>query len=198
MNHEPSTTIADIGVIHGRFQVLHNDHIKYILAGKAHCRNLIIGITNPDPMYMKKEDSDPTRTDPLANPLTYYERMVMVKEALAEQDVSSNEFLVAPFPINFPDMYRYYVPMEALFFLTIYDTWGKKKLDYFQSLGLHTHILWEVPPEDKGISASDIRFRMMNDRPWEHLVPKSTASLLKEWEITKRLKDMNQTARNRD
>jgi nicotinamide mononucleotide adenylyltransferase len=198
MNHSPSTTISDVGVIHGRFQVLHNDHIKYILAGKAHCRSLIIGITNPDPMYMKKEDSDPVRTDPLANPLTYYERMVMITEALNEQGVSSNEFSVVPFPVNFPDMYRYYVPMEALFFLTIYDTWGKKKLDYFKSLGLHTHILWEVPPEDKGISATDIRFRMMDDRPWEHLVSESSASLLKEWKIADRLKDLNQTARNRD
>lgn len=24
----------DVGVIHGRFQVLHNDHLKYLLAGK--------------------------------------------------------------------------------------------------------------------------------------------------------------------
>ena len=24
----------ELGVIHGRFQVLHNDHIKYLMAGK--------------------------------------------------------------------------------------------------------------------------------------------------------------------
>ncbi|MFW9878404.1 MAG: nicotinate-nucleotide adenylyltransferase, partial [Candidatus Thorarchaeota archaeon] len=28
----------EIGVIHGRFQVLHNDHIKYLMAGKRLCK----------------------------------------------------------------------------------------------------------------------------------------------------------------
>jgi len=184
--------MSETGVIHGRFQILHNDHINYILAGKTLCRTLIIGITNPDPTYMKTEDSDPTRNNPLANPLTYYERMIMLTEALMEQGVGSNEFSVVPFPVNFPDIYRYYVPMDALFFLTIYDSWGKRKLDYFRSLGLNTHILWEVPPEKKGISASDIRFRMMEGRPWDHLVPKSTASLVKGWKIVHRLKRLSE------
>ena len=39
----------DIGVIHGRFQVPHNDHLRYLLAGKALCRHLVVGLTNPDP-----------------------------------------------------------------------------------------------------------------------------------------------------
>ncbi|MHA2009472.1 MAG: nicotinate-nucleotide adenylyltransferase, partial [Promethearchaeota archaeon] len=39
----------DLGVIHGRFQVLHNDHIKYLMAGKKLCKYLVVGITNPDP-----------------------------------------------------------------------------------------------------------------------------------------------------
>ena len=38
-----------IGVIHGRFQLLHNDHLKYLLAGKKRCEHLVVGITNPDP-----------------------------------------------------------------------------------------------------------------------------------------------------
>ena len=183
--------MADIGVIHGRFQILHNDHIKYILAGKKLCRTLIVGITNPDPTYMKTEDSDPTRDTALANPLTYYERMIMVTEALKELGVESNEFSVVPFPVNFPDMYKYYVPMDALFFLTIYDSWGRRKLDYFHSLGLNTHIIREVPREQKGISASDIRFYLMEGKSWDHLVPNSTASLLKEWNIADRMKHLS-------
>jgi D-arabinose 5-phosphate isomerase GutQ len=43
-----SSTTVDVGVIHGRFQILHNDHLKYLLAGKDLCRHLVIGITNPD------------------------------------------------------------------------------------------------------------------------------------------------------
>jgi glycerol-3-phosphate cytidylyltransferase-like family protein len=32
----------DVGVIHGRFQVLHNDHLKYLLLGKALFKHLVV------------------------------------------------------------------------------------------------------------------------------------------------------------
>lgn len=37
-----------VGVVHGRFQLLHNDHVKYIMAGMERCERLVIGICNPD------------------------------------------------------------------------------------------------------------------------------------------------------
>lgn len=41
--------MVEQGVIHGRFHILHNDHLKYLLAGKLARCHLIVGITNPDP-----------------------------------------------------------------------------------------------------------------------------------------------------
>ncbi len=35
------------GVVHGRFQPFHLDHLKYALAGLTHCDYLFVGITNP-------------------------------------------------------------------------------------------------------------------------------------------------------
>jgi len=35
------SAVFDVGVIHGRFQVLHNDHLKYLLAGKEKCVQFI-------------------------------------------------------------------------------------------------------------------------------------------------------------
>ena len=52
----------ELGVIHGRFQLLHNDHLKYLLAGKQRCRHLVIGITNPDPTLTRADPADPART----------------------------------------------------------------------------------------------------------------------------------------
>ncbi len=40
-----------LGAIVGRFQIFHNDHLKYLLARKSLCKDLIIGITNPDPSH---------------------------------------------------------------------------------------------------------------------------------------------------
>jgi len=182
--------LYETGVIHGRFQILHNDHLNYLLAGKAHCRHLVVGITNPEPRLTRKESVDPTRSDPLANPLTYYERYIMVKTVLLEAGLDWRDFSIVPLPINLPERYQYYVPMDAVFFLTVYDDWGKRKLHYFQSLGLTTHVLREVRPEQKGISAGDVRHRMMTDQPWEHLVPACVTSLMNKWALPDRLKQL--------
>ncbi len=180
----------EIGVIHGRFQVLHNDHIKYLMAGKKLCKFLVVGITNPDPSLTRNSDANPHRSTPLANPLTYYERYLMIQAALLEQGLLLTEFSIVPFPINVPELIKYYVPLDAIFFLTIYDDWGRQKKDYFQSLGLKIHVLWEVPLEQKGLSSSDIRDLMRKGEKWEHLVPTSVANLMKQWNVTKRLKEI--------
>ena len=181
----------DMGVIHGRFQVLHNDHLRYLLAGKARCRHLVIGITNPDPALTRDDSADPHRSLPGANPLSYFERYTMVQHAMVEAGMKeATDFSVVPFPINLPELYGHYVPLDATFFLTIYDQWGRKKLERFRSLGLKTEILWEKPREEKGLSGVDVRSRMAKGEPWEHLVPPSTALLMKAWDIPKRLQDL--------
>ncbi len=187
-NKEPK---YDIGVIHGRFQVLHNDHIKYLLAGKQLCKHLIVGITNPDPLRVRDSKANPHRSTPIANPLTYYERYVMVRTALLEQGLIYSEFSIVPFPINVPELIKFYVPIDATFFLTIYDDWGRQKKQYLESLGLRIHIMWEVTIENKGLSSSDIRKSMINGVSWEHLLPQSVVKLMKEWEIPLRLKKIN-------
>lgn len=101
-------------------------------------------------------------------------------------------FTVVPLPIVFPELYRYYVPLDAVFFLTIYDGWGREKLRQFQGLGLKTHVLWEVRPEEKGISASQVRRRMARGKPWESLVPAPVAALLKGWDIPGRLRGLDE------
>ena len=180
----------DEGVIHGRFQVLHNDHLKYLLAGKALCKHLIVGITNPDPSRIKVEPADPHRSGMYANPLTYLERYRLVWAALTEVGYGLNEFSVVPLPISSPEHFKYYVPMEAVFFLSIYDDWGRQKKKYFESLKLNVHVIREVGPEEKGISGSGVRHRMAGGLPWEHLVPGSVALLLKKWKIPQRLRSM--------
>jgi nicotinamide-nucleotide adenylyltransferase len=176
------------GVIHGRFQILHNDHLAYLLAGKAECEHLVVGITNPDPSLTAKDDSDPERSDPRANPLTFYQRLLLVKCALVDAGLREADFSVTPLPINFPEHYSAYVPMQATFYLTIYDEWGQRKLEYFQSLGLKTKVLWERTPQTKGISGSHIRQAMAAGQPWEHLVPESTAVLCKAWRLPEKLR----------
>lgn len=170
----------ELGVIHGRFQVLHNDHLKYLLAGKDRCNHLVVGITNPEPGLTRVDEADPGRSRPEANPFTYYERYRMVNAALKGAGVNPDEFSIVPFPINFPDRYKCYVPMGAVFFLTIYDQWGEKKLRMFRDLGLRTEILWRCTQEEKGLSSTMIREYIQTGVQWENLVPNDVVSIIKE------------------
>ena len=181
----------DLGTIHGRFQILHNDHLKFIMAGKELCEHLIVGITNPDPSLTKNHESNPHRSKPIANPLTFYERYVMIRDNLLESELKYSEFSIVPFPINVPELLKFYVPMNVVFFLSIYDDWGRQKKKYLESQRLKVHVLWDVPLENKGLSGSDIRESMLKGEPWKQFVPSATTKLVQEWGIIKRLKDMN-------
>ena len=185
-----STEVFDVGVIHGRFQMLHNDHIQYMRAGKAQCRHLVVGITNPEPSMTQPEDVDSQRSTPLANPLTYYERYQLVRSALEVVGVALSDFSIVPLPISEPSRYNNYVPLNAVFFLSIYDDWGRRKKHYFESIGLKTCVLREVTPEEKGISATDIRASILKGEPWRHLVPKSVATLVEQWNVAGRLREI--------
>ena len=182
----------DLGTIHGRFQILHNDHMKFLMTGKKLCEHLIVGITNPDPSLTKDHDSNPHRSTPIANPLTYYERYVMVKETLLEKGLKFSEFSIVPFPISVPELLKYYVPMDVVFFLSIYDGWGRQKKAYLEALGLKVHVLWEIPLEQKGLSGSDIRTAMLKGEPWEHLLPTAVVKLVKKWNIKTRISELSE------
>ena len=180
-----------LGVIHGRFQIMHNDHMKYLLAGKELCEHLIIGITNPDPLLTKNHESNPHRSSLFNNPLTYYERMIMIREALLEQGLQLFQFSIVPFPINIPELLKYYVPLDSVFFLSIYDDWGRQKKKYLESLGLKVYVLWEVSLEKKGLSGSVIRNKMINGEPWQQFVPQAVTNLIHKWKIIERLRKID-------
>jgi nicotinamide-nucleotide adenylyltransferase len=180
----------ETGVIHGRFQILHNDHVRYIMAGKSRCKHIVVGVTNPDPTLTRSVKEDSNRSRPLSNPLTYYERYTMIREVLAAEKLVVSEYSIVPFPINLPELYRYYVPLDSVFFLTIYDSWGRKKLSQFQTLGLRTEVLWERPIQEKGITGTDVRRQILRNESWESQVPPAAARLLNKWRVPERLRSL--------
>lgn len=177
-----------LGLIHGRFQVLHNDHLAYLLAGKQRCRRLIIGVTNPDAASTRAEATDPSRSSRENNPLSFEERKAMIEAALMEAGVDRHAFSVIPFPINCPERLGGCAPRDAVYFLTIYDDWGREKLRRFRELGLTTEVMWERPESEKGISGKDVRAAIRDGRPWRHLVPPAVAALVDRWDLAERLR----------
>ncbi|EGB16531.1 cytidyltransferase-related domain protein [Pseudodesulfovibrio mercurii] len=177
-----------LGFIHGRFQVLHNDHLVYLLAGKALCDRLIIGVTNPDAATTRDEATNPARSSRENNPLTFEERKAMIEAALMEAGVDRHAFSVIPFPINCPELLEQRAPRDAVYFLTIYDDWGREKLRRFRELGLKTEVMWERPEREKGINGTAVRAAIRDGGEWRSLVPPAVAALVDRWHLAERFR----------
>lgn len=180
--------MTKIGVVHGRFQVLHLKHMEYILAAKMRCKKLFIGLTNPDSLHTGDTVNDENRSARSANPLTYYERYEMIQGALREFGVPDSEYDIIPFPINRPEYILQYTPKDAVYYMAICDEWDEEKYKILRSLGLDTEILWRKEAQDKGITSSWIRSCIALDEEWAHLVPKSVYRYLTDNRLDERIK----------
>ena len=178
---------AKIGVVHGRFQVLHLKEIEYILAAKMRCSKLYIGLTNPDHAYTRETINDVARSKKINNPMTFIERYQMLELALIEFGVPRNEFDIIPFPINRPDILLDYAPKDAHYFMTIHDAWGEEKYDILKSLGLNVEVLWKRPLSEKGLSGEEVRTKIGFYKQWDHMVPKAVYDYITEHGIDKRI-----------
>ncbi|WP_158890678.1 adenylyltransferase/cytidyltransferase family protein [Amycolatopsis anabasis] len=175
-----------VGVVHGRFQPLHIGHLEYLLAGKAACGKLIVGITNPDTTAIVEEPTQPDRHLSSSNPFTYYERLLMVEAALLGAGVPLTDFRIVPFPHSRPELLRFYVPADAVHFLTVYDDWGDEKLRRLGEVGCKTEVLWRRT--EKVTSGTEIRRRIATGGDWTDLVPDGVAAVLNGLPGTRRLR----------
>lgn len=180
------------GLVCGRFQVFHKDHLKYVLAAKEYCDYLLVGITSPDPSLSPAEAADVNRGKKTSNPCTYYERMQMVKLALKGAGLSYEEFDIVPFPIGRPELIPCYVPNDITCYITIYDAWGENKKLRLERLGYDVCVLWHVQPEEKGISASEIRAAIVSGESWKHLVPCEVYEYMVRNGIDKRIRELKE------
>lgn len=185
--HPPVPLVAACG----KFQPFHNEHLDYLLAALSFADHCIVGITNPDPTYVRHEEADPRRSRPESNLATYYERHLMVRDALRDAQIPHDRFDVVPFPLNVPEQWFNYVPSTALVLLTLYDDdpWLLERRTKLESHGLRTKVLYHKAA--KGIVGADIRRRIADDLPWRDLVPAATARIIIEHGIDQRIREFS-------
>lgn len=172
------------GIAFGRFQPFHKGHLEYIKLAKLNCDILIIGITNPDPIHIKVVDVDQNRSSKSSNPFTYFERMMMVKLALLENKLKPSEFEIVPFPINFPELLKYYIPAEAVVNVALLEEWGHTKIELLKSAGLEVNI---VDLKKKFTTSTLIREKIRLKEPYEDLVPDAVWNYIKENRLEERI-----------
>lgn len=180
--------MIELGFIHGRFQLFHNDHLTYALLAKERCEKLIVGITSPENALLIREEVDPHRSEAASNPFTYYERYNMIKLALLGAGVKREDFEIVPYPIERPEILFNYVPLRATSFFTIYDNWGYEKLNRLKALGYDTVVLFD--DREKKMCSTDIRKKMINGDNWEHMVPEAVYKYVMENDLVAKVKQV--------
>ena len=183
-----SRTMIDIGVVYGRFQILHLKHLEYILAAKMRCRKLYVGISFPDESYIQEDSEMDEERKKSSNPLTYFERFEMIRDCLIDFKVPREAFDIIPFPIERPEYLRQYLPKDAVCFLSICDEKTKRDEEVLRSMGYAAEVLWRRNESEKGITGTQVRQRILADEKWNDLVPKSVYEYIISNGIDNRIK----------
>jgi len=177
-------------VVHGRFQPLHNEHLAYVRWALTRGDRLVVGITNFDRASIKPEETSPHRHTGAANPFTYWERTVMIRDALLQDGVAPDRFSIVALPIHAPESWPHYVPTdpaESVHLLRIFSAWEKEKAARIRDAGYRVET---VRCEVKFISASDIRDRIARDAAWQDMVPPAVAGWIEAVDGVARIKSL--------
>jgi len=176
-----------IGSIHGRFQPFHNEHLEYALSALEHCDFLWIGITQYDIEELQTCQKSPNRSSIISNPLTYLERIEIIRSALIEANIDNSKFSFVPFPIDQPEKLYQYIDTKTICFTTVRESWNKSKIDRLRAAGYEVHILWENL-EEKLISSTLIRNSVIaDDNKWKEMVLPSTKEYLLKLDLKSRI-----------
>ncbi len=167
------------GILIGRFQPPHLGHVEIIKQMLEEVDELIIGVGSAQLSHT------------LDNPFTAGERVLMLNKALAEAEIDSTRVHIIPIPdVNNHAVWVSHVLSFSPPFVTVYSGNAVVKR-LFKERGFEV----KTPPlfKRKEYQGSVIRERMLKDKNWRDLVPKSVLGVMDEIKATERLKDLSKT-----
>lgn len=163
--------MTPFAVVHGRFQPFHLEHLAYCRLALTRGETLVVGITNFDPALVVPEAAAPTRHAVGANPFAYWERALMVRDALLADGLAPERLLVVAFPVHQPARWPHYVPCDpdvAVHVIRVFSPWEDEKVRRLRAAGAHVEAIVESV---KRLSGSEVRTRMATGDGWQALVP---------------------------
>ena len=164
-------------ILIGRMQPVHNGHMQVINKILQEVDEVIIGIGSAQLSHEIKD------------PFTAGERVVMMSQALAEENVDPSKYYIIPMQdINFNAIWVSHVKMLTPPFSIVYS--GNPLV---KQLFSEENFEVKQPPlySRKTLSGTEVRNRILNDGNWEELVPNATVNLIKEINGVERIKNLS-------
>ncbi|MEK7673194.1 MAG: nicotinamide-nucleotide adenylyltransferase [Patescibacteria group bacterium] len=163
----------------GRFQPFHKGHLDAIKTILKKHDKVIICIGSAEKNYL-----------PL-NPLTASERFQVIEASLIEAKIPREQYYILPvIDINNYTVWVKHVSSYVPPYQSVYTGSGLVRVCYEEFTKL---VKPEFAPKIYElqrilhISATEIRHGLLNDGPWEDMMLKSGADLIKKWDIKERL-----------
>ena len=164
-------------ILIGRMQPVHNGHMQVINKILQEVDEVIIGIGSAQLSHEIKD------------PFTAGERVVMMSQALADENVDPSRYYIIPMQdINFNAIWASHVKMLTPPFSIVYS--GNPLV---KQLFSEENFEVKQPPlySRKTLSGTEVRNRILNDGNWEELVPNATVNLIKEINGVERIKNLS-------
>jgi nicotinamide-nucleotide adenylyltransferase len=167
------------GLFVGRFQPIHKGHVKVIKDLLKKVDELIIVVGSAQ--YSHRLD----------NPFTVGERLTMIREALESEKIPRDRYWIIPVP----DMHMHMMWVaEVVGYTPKFDVVFTNE-PLTRRLFIEAGYKVEAIPfhKRKVFSATEIRERMLNNKSWEELVPKSVAQFIKKIGGVQRIRELSKT-----
>ncbi|MFH1674354.1 MAG: nicotinate-nucleotide adenylyltransferase [Pseudomonadota bacterium] len=167
-----------IGMVHGRFQPFHLEHLDYVLSGYKRCKRLIIGITNPEPSEYIFNPASNHRHLEASNLFTYFARMEMIRWSLIDLNLDMDVISFVPFHINDQAKWEDYLPRAKVIvqYVRLFSQWEEEKIAKFRAYGFKVKII--DSGIQKKVTATQVRTALSENGNWQSLVPAATARII--------------------
>jgi nicotinamide mononucleotide adenylyltransferase len=168
-----------LSCVTGRFQPVHRQHLDLFLEALGTSERLIVAVTNPDPGTREPRTESAHRHLPEANPFTFYERLRLVRAALAGAGVAGSRVDVVPFPIHHPAVWSHYVPLTARHLVRVSSPWEEAKARELEAAGYAVRVL---PGDDATrLSGTEVRRALREGGPWRAMLPDAVVPLVERF-----------------
>lgn len=159
----------------GRFQPLHNGHLKVIQNALEEYDKVIIGIGSSQ--YGHNLD----------NPFTADERKLMINRSLEKIGIKNIKIVLIPDLHNPPKWVEHVLSIFSEFDVVISNNSLTKRL--FSEKGYEVN---ETPLYNKDeFSGKEIRKRIENNEQWENLVPEEVVNIINDLDGVKRIIELS-------